>query len=58
MSASNTQLRAFALPADRVPPTTVATTSQSGGTSRAARNMTGTVVRSSSSMMRGFISAT
>ena len=58
MSASKTQLSALALPADSVPPTTVATTSHSGGTSCAARNMTGTVVSSSSSMMRGFISAT
>jgi hypothetical protein len=58
MSASNTQFKAFALPADSVPPTTVASTSHNGGTSRAARNMTGTVVSSSSSMMRGFVSAT
>ena len=58
MSASYTQLSALALPADRVPPTTVATTRPSGGTPRWARNITGTVVSSSSSMMRGFVSPT
>ena len=46
------------MPADRVPPTTVATTSPGGGTPRAAKNITGTVVSSSSSMMRGLVSPT
>src|SRR3954470_16162524 len=49
---------AFAAPAAIVPPTSVQKTSFSGGTPRAARNMAGTVVTSSSSMMRGLVSAT
>ncbi len=58
MSASTTQLSALALPAESAPPTNVATTSHSGGTPCWARNITGTVVSSSSSMMRGLVSAT
>ena len=58
MSASYTQLRAFAEPADSVPPSTVATTSPRDGTPRWARNITGTVVSSSSSMIRGFMRPT
>ena len=45
-------------PADSVPPTTVATTRPSVGTPRAAKNITGTVVSSSSSMTRGLVSPT
>src|SRR5262245_42244246 len=58
MSLSMTQLRVFALPAANVPPTRVAKTGHSGGTPPAARNITGTVVTSNSSMMRGFVKAT
>ncbi|EAP99193.1 hypothetical protein JNB_03455 [Janibacter sp. HTCC2649] len=36
----------------------VATTSQRFGTPRSARNITGTVVTSSNSMIRGLVSAT
>ena len=53
-----TQLRVFAPPAERAPPTTVATTSQKGGIPRVARIMTGIVVMSSVSMIRGLVSAT
>ena len=55
---------ALALPAASVPPTIVQTTStpQSAqsmpGTQRVARTIAGTVVTRSSSMMRGFVSAT
>ena len=54
---------AFALPAASVPPTIVQTTRTAQsvqampGTWRVARTMAGTVVTSSSSMMRGFVSA-
>jgi hypothetical protein len=54
---------ALAAPAASVPPTSVATTSQakrtgsSPSTERQARTMAGTVVMSSSSMMRGLVSA-
>jgi hypothetical protein len=58
MSRSNHMLIAFAPPAARVPPKTTATMSQSDGMPRWARTIVGTVVTSSSSMMRGFISAT
>ena len=58
ISRSITQLRVFAPPADKVPPTTVATTSQKGGIPRVARIITGIVVMSSVSMMRGLVSAT
>jgi hypothetical protein len=51
-------LMAFAPPAARVPPMTTAATSHSDGTPRSARTIVGTVVTSSSSMMRGFMSAT
>jgi hypothetical protein len=51
-------LKTDAEPAENVPPTTVATTRPSGGIPRAAKNMTGTVVRRSSSMTRGLVSPT
>ena len=49
---------AFAAPAASVPPTSVQNTRSSGGMPRAARTIAGTVVTSSSSMMRGLVSAT
>ena len=55
---------AFAAPAASVPPMSVATTSQANvsgsmpSTLRQARTMAGTVVTSSSSMMRGLVRAT
>src|SRR5262245_35616219 len=58
MSRSMTQLSVLALPAANVPPTRVATTGHSGGAPSAARNITGTVVTSNSSMIRGFVKAT
>jgi hypothetical protein len=58
MSRSSTQLNALALAAARQPPTMVSSTSPSGGTPPAARNMAGTVVTSSSSMIRGLVSPT
>ena len=58
MSRSTTMLTALAPPAARVPPTTVATISHTDGTPRSATNMVGTVVTSSSSMIRGLVSAT
>src|SRR5690348_8704218 len=58
MSRSSTQLIVFALPAARMPPSRVAATTPSPGTPPAARNITGTVVISSSSMMRGLVSPT
>ena len=58
MSRSTYMLIAFAPPAARVPPTMTAATSHSDGTPRSASTMVGTVVTSSSSMMRGFMSAT
>jgi hypothetical protein len=51
-------LYAEAEPAESVPPITVATTSPSSGTPRAAKNITGTVVSSSSSITRGLVSPT
>ena len=51
-------LKAFAPPAASVPPTSVATMSPSDGKPLAATNIVGTVVTSSSSMMRGLVSAT
>ena len=51
-------LVALAPPAAKVPPSTVATISQTEGTPCSATNMVGTVVTSSNSMMRGFVSAT
>ena len=45
-------------PAERAPPTTVAATSPSEGIPRSAKNITGTVVSSNSSITRGFVSPT
>ena len=45
-------------PAESVPPTTVAATSPSAGTPPAAKNITGTVVSSSSSITRGLVRPT
>jgi hypothetical protein len=47
----------FALPAARVPATSVATISQRDGSPRSASSITGTVEMSSCSMMRGLVSA-
>src|SRR5947209_12371693 len=58
MSRSTTQLIVLAEPAARVPPTRVASSVQPDGQPRAASTMTGTVVTSSSSMIRGLVSAT
>jgi hypothetical protein len=58
MSRSYQQLSALALPAAREPPTSVATTSQNDGSPRSASTIVGTVVTSSSSMIRGLVSAT
>ena len=58
MSASITQLSALALPAAMVPPTSTANTVHGEGKPRAARNIAGRAVTSSSSMTRGLISAT
>ena len=51
-------LMALAPPAASVPPITVATISHSDGRPRSATIIVGTVVTSSSSMMRGLVSAT
>src|SRR5438270_1589536 len=58
MSRSTTQLIVLAEPAASVPPTRVASSVQPDGQPRAASTMTGTVVTSSSSMIRGLVSAT
>ena len=58
MSRSTKQLRELAAPAASVPPTRVAANSSTEGRPRAANIMTGTVVTSRSSMMRGLVSAT
>jgi len=58
MSRSRKQFSAFALPAASVPPTMVASTTVSRGRPSAASTMAGSVVTSSSSMMRGLVSAT
>jgi hypothetical protein len=58
MSRSMTQLMVLAPPAARVPPTSVTRISPSDGMPRSARTMAGTVVTSSSSMIRGLVSAT
>ncbi len=58
MSWSYQQFRALALAAARVPPASVASTSASDGSPRAASTMVGTVVTSSSSMTRGLVRAT
>jgi hypothetical protein len=50
-------LMALAPPAARVPPMTVTATSAVDGQPAWARIIVGTVVMSSSSMMRGFVSA-
>src|SRR4051794_12068378 len=58
MSRSSTQLIVFALPEASTPPSRVAATTPSPGTPPAARNITGTVVISSNSMMRGLVRPT
>jgi hypothetical protein len=58
MSRSTYMLMALAPPAARVPPSTVAAMSHSDGRPRSATTIVGTVVTSSSSMMRGLVSAT
>jgi hypothetical protein len=58
MSRSTTQLIVLADPAASVPPTSVATSVTVDGQPRAASTMTGTVVTSSSSMIRGLVNAT
>src|SRR5215467_586780 len=47
----------FALPAANAPPTRVTTSSRTDGSPRAASNMVGIVVTSSSSMILGLVSA-
>jgi spore maturation protein SpmA len=51
-------LMALAPPAARVPPTTVAAIRPTDGRPRLATIMVGTVVTSSSSMIRGLVKAT
>ena len=58
MSRSTYMLMALAPPAASVPPSTVQTISHSGGMPCSATTIVGTVVTSSSSMIRGFVSAT
>jgi hypothetical protein len=58
MSRSTTMFMALAPPAASVPPMTVAATSQRDGRPRSATIMVGTVVTSSSSMIRGLVRAT
>ena len=58
MSRSTYMLMALAPPAASVPPMTVATISHTDGRPRSATTMVGTVVTSSSSMMRGLVRAT
>src|SRR3954471_22446643 len=58
MSRSTTQLIVLALPAASVPPTRVSASVHVDGQPRAASIITGTVVTSSSSMMRGLVRAT
>ena len=58
MSRSTYMLTALAPPAASVPPTSVSSTSPSGGQPRSASTIVGTVVISSSSMIRGLVSAT
>src|SRR5215211_7975491 len=65
MSASTTQLSAFALPAAIAPPASVASTSHGSGSAapagptvvRYASSIAGTVVISNSSITRGFVNA-
>ena len=58
MSRSTTMLMALAPPAANAPPSRVATISHTGGRPRWATIMVGSVVTSSSSMIRGLVSAT
>ncbi len=58
MSRSTYMLMALAPPAANVPPITVAAISHSDGRPRSATIIVGTVVTSSSSMMRGLVSET
>ena len=58
MSRSRYWLIVFAPPAASIPPMSVATISQVEGQPPFARTIAGTVVTSSSQMMRGFVSAT
>ncbi len=58
MSRSMYMFSALAPPADKYPPKQVARTSHSDGTPCSARNITGTVVISRSSMIRGLVKAT
>ena len=51
-------LMALAPPAAKVPPTRVIATSDHDGQPRCARTIVGTVVMSSSSMIRGLVRAT
>ena len=57
MSRSMSMLLAFAPPAARLPPIRVMITSQVDGQPSAASTIVGTVVMSSSSMIRGFVRA-
>ena len=58
MSASITQLKVLADAAANSPPIITTRMSSHGGSPPAARNMAGAVVTRSSSMIRGFVSAT
>ena len=58
MSRSMYMLMALAPPAARAPPMRVATIRPTGGMPLSATTMVGRVVTSSSSMMRGLVSAT
>ena len=58
MSRSMYMFMALAPPADSVPPITVATMCHTEGSPASATTIVGTVVMSSSSMMRGLVSAT
>ena len=57
MSRSMKQFSVFALPAASAPPASVAAISHTGGTPRWASSIVGSVVISSSSMIRGLVSA-
>ena len=57
MSRSTYMLMALAPPAASVPPISVTITSQAGASRRWASTIVGTVVISSSSMIRGLVSA-
>lgn len=58
MSRSTTMFVALAPPAASAPPTRVATITPADGRPRWATTMVGSVVTSSSSMLRGLVSAT